>query len=139
MKKLLSLLVIAFLLFATTACSSSESTTSAIDDFTNIFSDSAAVSSVKGGTVQACPSSTLGEMADAFMSNPQWSDFTSDTGGTVVELDGDITYDGLPATALIQFDVIGSTFEAVYLGINGVDQSTLMLSSLLTKMCDATF
>ena len=29
------------------------------------------------------------------------------TGGTVVELDGDITYDGIPASAVIQFNLSG--------------------------------
>ena len=40
---------------------------------------------------------------------------------------------------VILFDLSGGNFEAVYLGINGVDQSLIMLSSLLTKMCEATF
>jgi hypothetical protein len=87
--------------------------------------------------VQACPFSTLGEMAEAFMSNPSWSDFTSNTGTAVVELTGQISYSGLPATAVIQFEVFGSTFETSYLGINGIDQNKLVLSALLSKMCDA--
>jgi hypothetical protein len=78
-------------------------------------------------------------MAEAFMSNPSWRDFPSTSGGTVVELTGEISYDGYPADALIQFDLSGGSFEAVYLGINDVDQSMLMLSSLLNKMCDATY
>jgi hypothetical protein len=73
------------------------------------------------------------------MSNPSWRDFPSTSGGTVVELTGEISYDGYPADALIQFDLSGGSFEAVYLGINDVDQSMLMLSSLLNKMCDATY
>jgi len=130
---------ILILLLATTGCSSSDSTSSAVEDFANIFTDSADVSLVKDGTIEACPGSTVGEMTDAFMSNPSWSDFASTSGGTVVELNGEITYDGYPATALIQFNVSGYTFEAAYLGINGVGQNLLVLSSLLTKMCDATF
>jgi hypothetical protein len=78
-------------------------------------------------------------MADAFMTNPSWRDFPSTTGSTVVELTGEISYDGYPADALIQFDLSGGSFEAVYLGINDVDQSRLLLSALLTKMCDATY
>ena len=108
----------------------------AVDSF---LGDSANVSSVKDAYLTSCPSATLGDMAYAFMSNPTWTDFPSITGGTVVELDGDITYDGIPASAVIQFDLSGGNFEAVYLGINGVDQSLIMLSSLLTKMCEATF
>ena len=41
--------------------------------------------------------------------------------------------------ALIQFNLSGGSFEAVYLGINGIDQSLLILNALLTKMCDATY
>ena len=76
-------------------------------------------------------------MADAFMANPSWTDFASTTGGTVVELTGGITFDSADVEALIQFDLTGSNFEAVYLSLNEVSQSKLMLSSLLTKMCDA--
>jgi hypothetical protein len=92
---------------------------------------------VKNGSLNECSNTTLGEMADAFMSDPNWSDFISDTGGTVVELSGGITYDGMEVIALIQFDVYGIEFEASYLGFNGVDQNQLMLNTLLTKMCDA--
>jgi hypothetical protein len=76
-------------------------------------------------------------MAEAFFDNPNWSDFPSNSGGTVVELSGELTYSGLPATALIQFDVYGSTFEASYLGINDADQNLLVLSALFIKMCEA--
>lgn len=103
------------------------------------FTDSANVLSVKDASLTSCPSATLGEMADSFMSNPSWTDFPSTTGSTVVELSGEISYDGYPADALIQFDLNGDSFKAVYLGINGVDQSMLVLSSLLTKMCDAAY
>jgi hypothetical protein len=76
-------------------------------------------------------------MADAFMANPSWSDFTSTSGGTVVELTGGITFDSADVDALIQFELSGSSFEASYLSFNQVSQSQLMLSSLLTKMCEA--
>ncbi len=135
----LTLLVTSFLLTSCSKSASDASTSAASDALSNFFSDSANVSSVKDAYLDSCPSATLGEMADAFMSNPSWSDFPSSSGGTVVELSGDISYDNAAATALIQFDLSGSSFQAVYLGINDVDQSTLMLNSLLVKMCDATF
>jgi hypothetical protein len=97
------------------------------------------VSSVKDASLSSCPLATLGQMADAFMTNPSWSDFPSTSGGTVVELKGEISYDGYPAEALIQFDLSGGSFEAVYLGINGVDQNRLVLSALLTKMCNSVY
>jgi hypothetical protein len=124
-----------------TGCSSSNSSDSSdvSSDLLDYFTESANVSSVKDANLSSCPSATLGEMADAFMTNPSWRDFPSTTGGTVVELTGEISYDGYPADALIQFDLSGGSFEAVYLGINGVDQNRLVLSALLTKMCNATY
>jgi hypothetical protein len=131
------LLAIVPLLLA--GCSSSSDSSDTSSDLLDYFTESANVSSVKDASLSSCPSATLGQMADAFMTNPSWRDFPSTSGGTVVELTGEISYDGLPADALIQFDLSGGSFEAVYLGINNVDQSMLMLSSLLTKMCDAAY
>jgi hypothetical protein len=131
------LLAIFSLLLA--GCSSSSDSSDVSSDLLDYFTESANVSSVKDASLSSCPSATLGQMADAFMTNPSWRDFPSTTGGTVVELTGEISYDGLPADALIQFDLSGGSFEAVYLGINNVDQSRLVLSALLTKMCDATY
>ncbi len=133
------LLAIVPLLLAGCSSSSSSDSSDVSSDLLEYFTDSANVSSVKDASLSSCPSATLGQMADAFMTSPSWRDFPSTTGGTVVELTGEISYDGLPADALIQFDLSGGSFEAVYLGINNVDQSMLMLSSLLTKMCDAAY
>lgn len=133
------LLVVISLLLAGCSSSSSSDSADASSDLLDYFTDSANVSSVKDASLSSCPSATLGEMADAFMTNPSWRDFPSTTGGTVVELTGEISYDGLPADALIQFDLSGGSFEAVYLGINDVDQNRLVLSALLTKMCNAAY
>ena len=124
-----------------TGCSSSSSSdaSDATSDLLDYFTESSNVLSVKDASISSCPSATLGQMADAFMTNPSWRDFPSTSGGTVVELTGEISYDGFPADALIQFDLSGGSFEAVYLGINNVDQSLLVLSALLNKMCDATY
>jgi hypothetical protein len=133
------LLAVISLLLAGCSSSSSSDSSDVSSDLLDYFSESANVSSVKDASLSSCPSATLGQMAEAFMSNPSWRDFPSTSGGTVVELTGEISYDGYPADALIQFDLSGGSFEAVYLGINDVDQSMLMLSSLLNKMCDATY
>ena len=135
---LISLLFIPLIL---AGCSGSNSNDSSdvFSDPLDYFTDSINVSSVKDASLSSCPSATLGEMADAFMSNASWTDFPSTSGTTIVELTGEISYDGYPADALIQFDLSGGSFEAVYLGINGVDQSLLVLSALLGKMCDATY
>ena len=127
------------LLLAGCSGSSSSDSSDVFSDPLEFFTDSANVSAVKDASLSSCPSATLGQMADAFMTNPSWRDFPSTTGSTVVELTGEISYDGYPADALIQFDLSGGSFEAVYLGINDVDQSRLLLSALLTKMCDATY
>ena len=101
--------------------------------------DSAAVSEVKNGTIKACPTATLGEMADAFFPDAQWSDFTSTSGKTVVELSGSLTYDNMPADALIQFVVDPVTgFKAEYMEINGQPGNLILMSGLLSKMCEAT-
>ena len=139
-KKILVVSITAML--ALTACSSSDSAESPTFDldFSDIVPfDSQAVSLVKDGTVKACPQGTLGEMASAFLSNPEWSDFESTTGSTVVELTGGMTYDGMPVTALMQFDtsVALGTFEVAYLEIGSVPQNLLVTSALLTKMCEA--
>jgi ABC-type Fe3+-hydroxamate transport system substrate-binding protein len=125
-----------------TACNSSDSSEDSggsdlLNNITDIFSNSANVLTVKDSYVQACSTATLGEMADAFMSDPQWRDFQGTSGKTIVELSGGISYDGMPADALIQFEISGGSFEAVYLGINSVDQNMFVLSALLNKMCAA--
>ena len=140
-KKVISVALLLPLLLV--GCSSSDSSSESFDDpltdFSDLFQDSANVSSVKDAYLNSCPTATLGEMADAFMSGPSWSDFPSDSGGTVVELTGEISYEGYPSTALIQFDLSGGSFEASYLGINDVDQSLITLNVLLNKMCEATY
>ena len=141
-RKQSSIVAVTIILISTflTGCSSSssEDATAFIDDTVNSFlGDSVNVSSVKDAYLSSCPSATLGQMADAFMANPSWSDCASTTGGTVVELTGGITFDSADVEALIQFELSGSSFEASYLSFNQVSQNQLMLSSLLTKMCDA--
>jgi hypothetical protein len=141
-RRKLNSLVIATLCVSTllTGCSSStsEDATAFLDDSINSFlGDSANVNSVKNAYLSSCPNATLGQMADAFLGSPSWTDFDSTSVGTVVELTGGMTYDGADVEALIQFELSGSSFEASYLSFNQVSQNQLMLSSLLTKMCDA--
>jgi major membrane immunogen (membrane-anchored lipoprotein) len=137
--------IIAASLLTLSSCSSGSdssldsSTDYSASDLADLFSDSANVSSVKNGTVGACPSATLGEMADAFMSSPSWSEFTSTTGSTVVELTGQISYDGYPAEAVLQWSVSGSSFDTEYFGIDGVGQSLITVSALYSNMCSATY
>ena len=102
--------------------------------------DSEPVRQVKEGSVKACPLSTLGDMADGFLSNPDWSDFTSLSGETVVELTGGMSYDGVPTQLTVQFPIntLTGSFEVGYVELGGVGQNILVTSVLLTKMCEAT-
>jgi len=143
-KKALLAVVAASVLTLTSCSSGSDSSSDSGSDYSasdlaDLFSESANVSSVKNGTVGACPSATLGEMADAFMGSPTWEEFTSTTGGTVVQLTGEISYDGYPSEAVLQWSVLGSTFDTEYFGINGVGQSLITVSALYNNMCSATY
>lgn len=143
-KNALTALLLASMI-ALTGCGSDSNSNSdsssdySASDLADLFADSANVSSVKNGTVGACPSATLGEMADAFMSSPSWEEFTSTTGSTVVQLSGEISYDGYPAEAVLQWSVSGSSFETEYFGVNDVGQSIITVSALYSKMCSATY
>jgi hypothetical protein len=141
MKKFVVLICLILSTGLIVGCSQSDvdNATSIIENLSDFDIETPGVSVVKNGSLNECSDTTLGEMADAFMSGPIWSDFISDSGGTVVELSGGITYDGMEVIALIQFDVYGIEFEANYLGIDGVDQNQIVLSTLLTKMCDAVY
>jgi hypothetical protein len=141
MKKLIFTISILVSCGLISGCSQSEidNASSIIEDLSDFDLETPGVSVVKNGSLNECSHTTLGEMANAYMSNPNWSDFIADSGGTVVELSGGITYSGMEVTALIQFDVYGTAFEASYLGFNGVDQNQFMLNTLLTKMCDAPY
>ena len=141
MKKyyILTSLILSIGLIAGCSQSDIDNSSSIIEDLSDFDIETPGVSMVKNGSLNECSNSTLGEMADAFMSNPNWRDFISDSGGTVVELSGGITYDGMEVNALIQFDVYGIDFQANYLGIDGIDQNQIVLSSLFTKMCAATY
>lgn len=94
---------------------------------------------VQESYVKACPTATLGQMANSFFDSPTWESFIADSGETVVELNGGMTYSGVPADAKLQFTVtdLGTSFEASYFSINGEGQGILVISALLGKMCES--
>lgn len=94
---------------------------------------------IRDGYVKACDTATLGQMGDAFFSSPKWTSFTSVDNETIVEVDGGISYQGSPADAVLQFTVtdLGTSFKASYFGVNDEGQGLLVMSGLLTKMCNA--
>ncbi len=98
-----------------------------------------AVDLVKNGNMDNCPQKTLGQMADDYMDAPSWSSLVADDGLTYVNLQGRITYDGIPVTALVQFLVNEDTdrFEINAMEINDLPQNLFMAIGLLNNMCEA--
>ena len=98
-----------------------------------------AVDLVKNGNLDNCPQKTLEQMADNFISSPSWESLVADDGLTYVNLEGGITYDGMPITALIQFLINEDTdrFELNALEFNNIPQNEFMAMELLNKMCEA--
>ena len=113
--------------------SSSSSSSSSASTYVNPY-----VSMVKNAT-NSTYGITYGRAFNQFFSDPEWSYFTATTGEHVIEFEGEFSYDGLPATAKIQFvvDVYEGSFTIYHLSINDVDQSKLMLSALITKVFES--
>ena len=82
---------------------------------------------------------TYGKAFDAFLADPEWDYFESTTGLHVVEVTGDMTYDGYPVTAKLQFvlDLDEGTFEAYHLSFDGEAQSKLMIAALIQKVFES--
>jgi len=98
-----------------------------------------AVDLVVNGNMDNCPQKTLGQMANDYMDSPSWESLVAVDGLTYVNLKGGITYDGVPATALVQFLVNENTdrFEVNVMEINDVPQNNLIANVLLDNMCEA--
>ena len=94
---------------------------------------------VSQGTLGSCPGTTVGEMAEKFMSSPTWESLTADDGKKYVNLSGGISFHDKPVNAKIQFKLNeNDTFEFNAFEVNGVPQITLVANALLVKMCEAT-
>ena len=93
---------------------------------------------VKDGTLGSCPNTTVGKMAESFMSSPSWQSLTADDGKTYVNLSGGITFHDKPVDAVIQFSLTGDTFEFQAFEMNGIPQNALIAGALMDKMCEAT-
>ena len=99
-----------------------------------------AIELVKGGTLHLCPGVTVGEMVDGFMGNPSWDSGVDEKNITFVNIGGDITYDGKPVRAVVQFIVNDrdQSFEYQAFEINGIAQNNLTAASLMRMMCEST-
>ena len=94
---------------------------------------------VKSGVLQTCPNSSVEQMVSSFFANPKWEAGKSDEGLRYVNISGDMTVDGNPASAMLQFQVDkDKTFKFQALEIGGTPQNLLTSGALLVKMCEAT-
>ncbi|EJL46586.1 hypothetical protein PMI08_01081 [Brevibacillus sp. CF112] len=91
---------------------------------------------VREGTFAARPNQKIGEAFDKFFGSPKWSAFDSDTGQKIVEFTGDMTYQGQPVKARMQFVVNPETnsFEIHTIGFNEIPQNKFMQAALLAKV-----
>ncbi|MGG0937294.1 hypothetical protein [Brevibacillus centrosporus] len=91
---------------------------------------------VKEGTFSARPNQKIGDAFDKFFGSPKWSAFDSDTGQKIVEFTGDMTYQGQPVKARMQFVVTPETgsFEIHTIGFNDIPQNKLMQAALMAKV-----
>ncbi len=90
---------------------------------------------VRYGALDACPTSTLDELANATLSEPEWESLIADDGYAYVNLSGGVTYGGLPAQALLQFRVEGDDFFFNAIEINGVPQNQFIANELIDLLC----
>lgn len=100
--------------------------------------DSAEVQMVKGGKLQLCPDKTVATMVNGFMGNPSWESIVATDGGNYVNIGGDITYDGEPVRAKLQFavDKSAGTFEFNAIELNAVAMPQLLAIGLMNQMCE---
>lgn len=147
-------IIIAFALCSSLwACGADAVIDDAVDQVSNVAqADNKNVLAVKGGTNSNYSGVTYGEAFEAFFGLPTWKYFKGTQEGPdddgdgkpdyteenidVVEFTGTCTYQEVEVKALIQFtlDNENGIFNATYLSFNGVPQSSLMLSGLLSTV-----
>lgn len=101
--------------------------------------ESEAVGTVKAGVLDTCPSATVGEMADAYLSDPSWSDAGTADGKQLVDVSGGVNYAGEQTTATIRFSVDAGTkdFSVAGVALGSQDKDELFLAALILSMCKA--
>ena len=104
-------------------------------------SDTKEVQLVKDGTLQMCPSKTVGEMVSGYMGSPSWDSGVAEDGQKFVNIGGDVTLHDKPVRAVLQFqvDVDAGTFQFNALELNEVPQMNLLGGALLKQMCGDGF
>lgn len=99
-----------------------------------MLAESADVSLVKQGRLEAFPEVTVGQLVDNFLGSPTWSSDKTPDGQRIVNIKGQMTFMGKPVQAVIQFFVQDKRFELHAFEMNGIAQNNLVKASLFAKM-----
>lgn len=103
------------------------------------FTDSKEVKMVKAGVLRSCPTATLEQMVEGFMTSTKWESGANADGEAFVNVNGDVFMQGKKVRARIQFlinkDQQGYKFNAFEL--NDIPQAAYQASGLLAKMCES--
>tara|TARA_B100000579_G_C22009953_1_gene479017 strand:+ start:68 stop:433 length:366 start_codon:yes stop_codon:yes gene_type:complete len=94
---------------------------------------------IKNGSFNACGKANIGDLVNNFFDGPSWTAIESVDGRKYVNLEGEMTYDEIPADALVQFTAPlteYASFEINAFEINGVGQNQFMIGALVSAMCD---
>lgn len=89
---------------------------------------------VRNGTIKMNPDVPIGKAFDQFFSNGQWKSFTSTENKTVVEFNGDCTFNNAPAKMKVQFIVDGKSFNLDYVSINDVSLNLFESAGVIGKV-----
>ena len=102
-------------------------------------SDDATVLIVKSGSFNQCPSFSVEQVVNSFMSSPIWKAILADDGQNYVNIIGDITYFDKDVSVLIQYlvDEKNDIFEFNAIELNGVPSSDVIAAMLIKSMCDS--
>lgn len=92
---------------------------------------------VQNGKLAGCPKHTLRQMADGFLSSPDWERGKSRDGLEFVNLRGGVVYLDKPVNAAIQFvvDRKAGKFTVNAFALNGIPQNGSFRRALIRKMC----
>ena len=93
---------------------------------------------VRNGKLEQCPKSTLGQMADSFLSSPAWEKGKTRDGLEFVNVRGGLIYLDKPVEAAVQFmvDRKAEKFTLHAFELNGIPQTGPFRRALIRKMCD---
>jgi hypothetical protein len=94
------------------------------------------ITKVKNGSLSSHPGTPVGKALDHFLGHPQWTEGETKSGQQVVNVTGDVMFQGQRAKVLLQFMVNpeAGTFELYALELNGVGQNRLVQAAFMDKV-----